>query len=41
MVFFDTSDTPVGDDELQRVVGDEGSRTKMKGFAWRRRSQGR
>jgi hypothetical protein len=37
-VFFDSSDTPVGGDELRRVlwmeeeVGDEGSQTKLKGF---------
>jgi hypothetical protein len=45
-VFFDSGGTPVGDDELRRVlrmeeVGDEGSQTKMKGFTWRWHSQGR
>jgi hypothetical protein len=46
-VFFDSGGTPVGGDELRRVlrmeeeVGGEGSRTKMKGFAWRQRSPGR
>jgi hypothetical protein len=43
-VFFDSGGTLVGSNELRRVlqmeeeVGDEGSQTKMKGFAWRRRS---
>jgi hypothetical protein len=40
-VFFDSGGTLVGSNELRWVlwmeeeVGDEGSQTKMKGFAWR------
>jgi hypothetical protein len=47
VVFFDSGGTPVGQDELRRVlrmeeeVGDEGSQSKMKGFTWRRHSPGR